>query len=456
MTQAIRRRTFLAGVSASVAALAGRDLLGERPLIASGPMLGPAGPHEVVVWLQTARPETLQLRFAPVGQPGRARLTEQVMSKRENDGIVVFRIPNLAAGTRYLYEIFASGRSISSPLGSLSFSTTPEPGTVQDLVLLTGSCFYERDTAEPNFEINAGPPEIFLRMAEQKADFMIWLGDNLYLRESDLSAPSALAARYRRVRATPELQPFLAGTRHVATWDDHDFGANDDGFAYPLSNVTRQLFMRYWPPVSTYGAAGTAGVFQTLKAADVEVFLVDDRTYRSSRVVPEGPGKTYLGAAQLAWLRGELERSTATFKIIASGSQVLTGVAHRFERWSAYATELAELFAFLKAKRIGGVVFLSGDRHWTEVNRVIVPGLYPVHDFTCSPLTAKVRESDESDPERVNPERVPGTLLRERNFGALRFEGKKGDRRLALEAWDGKGVRRFRHVIAERELRVPS
>jgi alkaline phosphatase D len=55
----------------------------------------------------------------------------------------------------------------------------------------------------------------------------------------------------------------------------------------------------------------------------------------------------------------------------------------------------------------------------------------------------------------VNPERVEGTYLLERNFGKLRVEGPRGKRRLVLEAYDTRGTLKWSKAIERSELSFP-
>jgi len=107
---------------------------------------------------------------------------------------------------------------------------------------------------------------------------------------------------------------------------------------------------------------------------------------------------------------------------------------------------------WITERRIAGVVFLSGDRHYSSLLRVERTGSYPIYEFTASPLTSGVF-GNLSEGERTNPDLVAGTLVLERNFGMLRFTGPRGERVLTLESYDWDGKRLWQHAITARELR---
>jgi alkaline phosphatase D len=122
-----------------------------------------------------------------------------------------------------------------------------------------------------------------------------------------------------------------------------------------------------------------------------------------------------------------------------------------FEAFGLFPAEQKNLFDFIAEQRIRGVVFLSGDRHATELLKVQWPGApYPWFEFTSSPLSSGAGHNDR---EAENLARVPGTwVTRTRNFGVIDVEGEWRDRRLVFQTLDKDGKTLWRHVISQREL----
>ena len=124
---------------------------------------------------------------------------------------------------------------------------------------------------------------------------------------------------------------------------------------------------------------------------DADIFLTDNRWWRSADLLPDSvngkpnPEKKMLGDQQMEWLKNSLLYSTATFKIIVVGSQVLNPVSP-FDKWRDFPSEYQELMDFLTEQKINGVLFLTGDRHHSEIIKVERPGTYPLYDITVSPL----------------------------------------------------------------------
>ena len=103
---------------------------------------------------------------------------------------------------------------------------------------------------------------------------------------------------------------------------------------------------------------------------------------------------------------------------------------------------------------IEGVVFVSGDRHHTELLRETPGGFYPLYEFTSSPLTSGAADARY---ELDNPQRMPGTLVTEtRNFGTIDVTGPWRDRSLVLRTFDADGTVLWEHTIHEDELVVPA
>jgi alkaline phosphatase D len=425
----------------------------------SGPMLGPAEIAETTIWLQTWAPRKAQIRFWEQGRPETSRLSGEVWTTAESDHIARFPLSGLRFGTRYEYEVYLDGGRVQRPY-PLTFQTqamwrwrTDPPAFRAAL----GSCAYvneppyDRPLTPERPDPYGGGYEIFNTIAAQKPDLMLWLGDNIYYREPDWQSETAMRRRWATDRSLAELQPLLGAVHNYAMWDDHDYGPNDSDRSFRDRETSLRVFQNYWMNPS-YGTAGTPGVFTRFEWADVEFFLLDDRSHRSPNDAPAGPDKRMFGREQLRWLQESLSSSTATFKIVAGGNQILNNFLF-FEGLAHFPQERRELLDYLREARIEGVVFLSGDRHHTELIRVQEPGLYPLYDFTSSPLTSGTAESER---EIDNPVRVPGTFVRKmRNFGLLEVAGKLGERVLTLRTLDGKGRELWRHEIRESELRFP-
>jgi alkaline phosphatase D len=421
--------------------------------LSSGPMLGPAEMTQATVWLQTRRPCRAQVRYWPEGKLDAARVSPSVDTTAAGDHIARFELPGLEPGSRYEYEIYLDGFRLPPP-APLSFQTQAmwqyrtDPPAFRAAV---GSCAYINDAPyDRPGEPYGGDYRIFRAIAAAKPDFMIWLGDDIYYRGADLSTERDMRHRWAHDRALPEMQPLLGTVHHYAIWDDHDFGPNDSDRTFPHKATSLRVFQDYWANPA-YGMPETPGVFTRFEWAGVDFFLLDGRYHRSPDDLPPGPDKRMYGREQLQWLKESLAGSHAPFKIVAGGSQFWNPL-NAFESLGLYPAEQKELYDFIRTARIEGVVFVSGDRHHAELLKRQEPGMYPLYEFTSSPLTSAGARIEK---EANNPARVPGTWVTggTRNFGLLEVSGKEKERVLTLRTLDADGKELWKREIREGELR---
>lgn len=415
------------------------------PPLQAGPMIAFSDPFEVGIWVQTRGPATVAVRFWPKKAPGEVRQAGPQRTGR--DDIALVRLKGLARDTAYAYEVHLNGAPVDLPYPT-DFRTRPAivyGGGPSDFRFAFGSCAYVNNPAMK--ETYGADYRIFRALDAMHPDFMLWLGDNVYLRDEEWTAESSMRSRYRHTRSLPEMQPLLARSAHYAIWDDHDYGPNDADWTFPLRRASLKVFGDYWPAQS-YGPAGFPGAYQRFSWSDVDFFLLDDRYYRDPKAL-KGPGKAMLGPGQMEWLLDGLASSTATFKVVAVGSQTLSPHMD-FESWGLYPEERQRFLDFLTAQGVKGVVLLTGDRHATELLRLERPGQYPLYEYTSSPLTSGMATGDR---EKVNPVRVPGTWVKDRrNFGIAEVSGPQGARRMLLKAFDADGKELWRHEITQEEL----
>jgi len=446
-------------LGALLAASPASSRVGSKAAIRSGPMLGYTDLTEAAVWVQTTSAADLTLRYWPEGKRAESRTTDALRADERSDHTALFVIAGLEPGARYGYEVLIGGVSARFPAGGTTGTFDTQKfwqwrGNPPDFAVAFGSCYYAN---EPKMDRPGKPygsdPKIFRTIAAAKPDVMLWLGDNIYYREPDFGSVTAMKRRNALGREEPALQPLLGTAHHYAIWDDHDFGPNDSTWINRYWRESFEIFKSYWANPS-YGARGVEGVFGSFSWGDVDFFLLDDRMYRTPERVPETADKEMLGREQLRWLKHSLSYSRAPFKVVVNGSQVLNSNA-RDECFAHYAREQKELLDWIVQQRIRGVVFLSGDRHETELIRVTPEGFYPLYDFTSSPLTAGLTNPMPKEEEN-NPLRVPGTLVNDmHSFGLLRFSGACNERTLEMQVVDREGKRRWTQIVRGSDLVPP-
>lgn len=409
----------------------------------NGPMLGHVDMLEARIWLQCHGPCNVGIQYWNEAHPDSLLVLPVQQSDRANAHVLEFVADRLKPGTTYQYQVALNGRTIPFP-EPLSFTTQPLWKFRTDpppFTVAMGSCTYVN---EPEYDRPGRPygdgMRIFDAIADKNPDLMLWLGDNIYLREPDWGSRSGYLHRYTHTRSVPELQRLLRTTKHYAIWDDHDFGPNDADGSWVNSTLARETFDLFWANPTCGIPGDEQSVATHFSHADVDFFLLDNRTHRVPAKLKTGTPQM-LGKPQLDWLIQALRYSDASFKLVAVGSQVLS-TANEYENYATMPEERAELLRRIEAEGIQGVVFLTGDRHFTELSELRLKDGNVVHDLTVSPLTSGTYE-----PKLTNTNQVEGTLVTKRNFATLSFSGVRKERVMHIQVFDGDGVR-----IWEREI----
>ena len=318
-----------------------------------------------------------------------------------------------------------------------------------DFSFALGSCTYINEEALDRPGKGYGSNySIFEAINSKNPDIMLWMGDNIYLREADWDTKTGIYHRYTHSRSTKQLQPLLAKTQNFAIWDDHDFGPNDGDRSFYNKHITQQAFKDFWANKS-YGldVHQNEGTCSTFTWSDADFFLLDNRFFKSPNDRKTGE-KTILGKQQLEWLIDALASSKAAFKIIAIGGQVLNSSA-RFENYECYKDEKNYLLEQIKSNGIKGVLFLSGDRHFTELSKISISETQQIYDWTVSPLTSNIATTYKED---TNIHRVEGSFFAENCFGTISFSGSKESRQMKLTLFNKDGKELWNKIILKKEL----
>jgi alkaline phosphatase D len=418
----------------------------QENLLQSGPMVGYSSMKEVLLWVQTKQSAKVHFVYYPTDKPNEKMQTETVETQAKN-AFVARIVAQVKHTTKYSYELYINGKQVKRPYPLTFQSQThwqyrTEPPTVR---FLFGSCLYVN---EPEVDRPGNPYggdfEILKAMADKKADFMVWGGDNTYLREVDFDSRTGIMQRYTHTRSLPELQPLLGNMHHYATWDDHDYGPNDSDETYNMKKETLEAFKLFWGNQMYAFDESVAGNFNW---ADVEFFFLDDRWFRTPIGIKTVENQMF-GEKQIRWLIESLKSSKATFKLVVAGGQILNTDASLFsEAHVRYREEHEKLLRMLQDERVSGVVFLTGDRHHSEVSKMERPGSYPLYEFTVSPLTAG--SSGDRAKDEKNLVRVPDTYYGKRNFGVFEVTGTRKERVLTVQLCDVQG-----NVVWKQEIKA--
>ena len=237
------------------------------------------------------------------------------------------------------------------------------------------------------------PQPLWKPILDCKPDLWIWLGDIVYGDSEDLAN---LAQRYHAQKIQADYAALRARSKVVGVWDDHDFGVANGGKSNPAKNESQRLLLDFLdePPDSPRRAQ--AGVYAAYAfgppGRQVKVILLDGRFHRgpSWRLLQWFSGiaeSDMLGEEQWKWLEQQLSGSTADVHLIGSGVQVIAS-EHRYEKWADFPHSRRRLFDLLARTGARNPIFLSGDRHFGEISRLVDPRIpQTLYDVTSSGLT---------------------------------------------------------------------
>lgn len=402
----------------------------------AGPMPAYSEIREAAIWLQTTGPAEVTIHFYPFGKPDSVREI-QLLTDPDKANTVTFHLSDLKKGTIYQYDLEIDDKPVLQN-EDLSFQTQTlwqyrDDEELPEFTLALGSCSYISDSADDRSgKPYGGEYQIFDAIAQKDPYAMLWLGDNTYFRVPDWNSRAGIYRRHSHTRSLPELQKLLRSTHHYAIWDDHDYGPNDANRSFVNKTWSQEAHFDFWPSAYALhpdlnGITGQARLF------DTELFFLDNRWNRTD---PDRPTteETILGREQLDWFIEALQFSRARFKLVLIGGQVLSDYA-AYENYARYEKERQEIIDRIEAEEIEGVIFLTGDRHSTELSSVELTDGRQILDLTCSPLTSTSYDHS-AEP---NNNRVEGTHYGERNFGLLHFEGQGNERQLRIEICDNTG-----------------
>ncbi len=300
------------------------------------------------------------------------------------------------------------------------------------------------------------PLPIFDKIADQKPELLILLGDTIYadlhLEKGEKVTPERIKQKYDILAGLPGWKRLRATCPVLATWDDHDYGKNDAGADWPLKDQSQKLFLDFWGVPADSPRRRQKGVYSAAVLGPpgkrVQVILMDLRYFRSplkkadkplpgTRLVPYAPntdpGATMLGEEQWAWLAEQLKQP-AELRLLCSSVQLVPD-EHPFEKWANFPAERDRLYKLIRDTKATGVVVLSGDRHLGELSLDPAAVGYPLYDLTSSGFNQA--EKEWRSPEK-NRHRVSAMAYGD-NFGVVTVDWSAADPVVGLQLRDVSG-----------------
>lgn len=450
------------------------SVLARPALLPQGFAVGDVTADSAVLWFRTDGTVMAQAEWEPLaattggGAATASAKTPRFQSGPETDFTRQVRMKGLSPATRYRVRILIEQTAGPEGRREMVLAAQGEFTTLPDASVSAPVTFaWSGDLGgQQRCRIGADGYPIFNQLRRQALDFFLFLGDTIYSDDTCPSPPNEPGAdfkattleqyrlRHRYQRDALALRRFLETVPVYVVWDDHEVKNDFSGPFEPQTAAGRQALRDYWPIASP--PDDPQRLYRSVRyGADLELFILDTRQYRSLNTDPDGPDKTMLGSAQLQWLLDGLAQSTATWKVIATSVPLSIpkgkGTTGRgFDGWAGgldgtgFERERQILVEAILTRHLKNVVFLAGDVHYVQANAYDPngDGVTDFHEFVAGPLSAA-----QGRMTLPNPTLKPTTLIHEGgyyNFGLVRVTPSSFD----VTVVDEKGVSRFTHHLS--------
>ncbi|MER5601867.1 alkaline phosphatase D family protein [Streptomyces sp. NPDC002265] len=505
------RRSVLRGSLAAAAALTVPLGLGAAPAFARsgrpradwGVQSGDVTSDSGLVWVRSDRPARMTVQTSATESFRNPHTWHGPLLGPDTDFTGTTRLHGLPAGEQIHYRVLLADpddpRRTGEPVTG-TFRTVPAGRRHGVRFLWSG------DLAGQGWGINPdlGGYRIYDAMAALDPDFFVCSGDNIYA-DGPIAATQALPdggtwrnitteekakvaetlaefrGNFRYNLLDENLRRFNARVPSVIQWDDHEVRNNwypgeviaDSDTRYTEKSVdalaarARRAFSEYFPVSTLRPGAAQGRVHRVMRHGPLlDLFVLDMRTYRNANspddqaVDPQG----ILGREQLEWLKRELSRSRAVWKVIAADMPIGLVVPDATEgraNFEAVAQgdpgaplgrelQIAELLRYIKHRRITGTVWLTADVHHTSAqhyqpSRAAFTDFEPLWEFVSGPLNAGAFPASALDgtfgPERVFVKAPTASNVSPAGgyqfFGEVDIDGGSGELTVRLREQDG-------------------
>ncbi|MET9508355.1 alkaline phosphatase D family protein [Streptomyces flavidovirens] len=491
-----------AAVGAGAAAAAPAQALSGRPRAAWGVQTGDVTSSSGLVWVRSDRPARMIVETSATESFRHSRRWHGPLLGPGTDFTGTTSLRGLPAGEQVHYRVTLADpddpRRTGEPFqGTFRTASVKRRDGVRFL--------WSGDIAGQGWGINPdiGGYRVYEEMRRLDPDFFLCSGDTVYadgVIQPSVTLPDGRVWRnittQEKSKVAETLDQFRGNFRYnlldenvrrfnaqvpsIVQWDDHEVRNNwypgqilDDA-RYTEKNVdvlaarSMRAFSEYFP-ISTLPARGEGRkddgrVYRVVSQGPLlDVFVLDMRTYRNANSPGRQPDDAtgILGAEQLAWLKRELSRSRAVWKVIASDMPLGIVVPDGAANFEAVAQgdpgaplgrelQIAELLRHIKHARITGTVWLTADVHYTSAqhydpSRAAFKDFAPFWEFVSGPLAAGGFPAGRLDatfgPDQVfvkSPTRANVSPMESpQYFGEVEIDGGSGELTVRLRAEGG-------------------
>lgn len=340
-----------------------------------GPMVGAVTDTSARFWVRTIDEAPIQIWVEGTNTSDSHTKSPIVETYRERDFTAVIPVDGLKPNTEYHYGISVNQVSHST---KWTFRTFPAQGKACRFQIgFGGGAGYT-----PQYE------RMWNTISSRCLTAFLFLGDNVYIDNPTRQAVQQYC--YYRRQSRPEYRRFISSTPIYAIWDDHDFTTNDAGGGPLIDEPSWKIpvwrtFTYNWNNPYYAGGLDQPGCWFDFSIGDVDFFMLDGRYYRDN---PKSDNPSMLGPSQKKWLFEKLKYSKATFKVLASPVPWSYGAKPGSrDPWQGYKSEREQIFSFLEANKINGVILIAADRHRSDAWKIERQKGYTLYEFESSRLS---------------------------------------------------------------------
>ena len=314
-------------------------------------------------------------------------------------------------------------------------------------------------------KIEHSSEELWHSILSSRPNLFIFAGDNVY---ADSREAQTLYRYYGKLEDDSGFQRLKTMVPLLAVYDDHDYGISDGGKENPLKEVAAKACLDFFDVPLSDPRRSHEGVYGSYtygpKGKRLQIILLDTRYFRDALVKTSELGKRYapnkdpkatmLGLDQWAWLDKTLQEE-ADVRLIVSSIQVVPD-KRGMESWGNFPFERKKLFDLISKNKANGVIFVSGDAHFSEASRY-ADGPYPIYDITSSAM-GHHHNSKDGKPTKYssfpNEYRLTGSDYTAANFGLVKIDWKGPETEIQLELKAVSGKPYFTRIIKLKDLQV--
>ena len=267
-------------------------------------------------------------------------------------------------------------------------------------------------------------PELLKLVQERGSRAMLLIGDSAVDgRKDDFGL---INTDYMLRNLSPPLQQLMANVPTSATWDDHDYWGNDASGTSTRSKKPidvvglRLMWKRQWnnPERNTQ----RDGIYFHTNIGPVHYIALDTRSCRVNS--QRGKRNSFLGEAQMTWLKQQIAQSTSPFILISSGTMWTDYISNGKDSWGTWDRKAREeIFEQIDSKADSKVILLSGDRHGARGFAIPRSGKNTIHELEVGTLGGVPGPGPFAD-DRTN--QLFGQPSRSWAFGELTFTLQNG------------------------------